>query len=91
MMVYRSIPDLIIFYCRSDLLAVRRIPLQRHPYISEDLIDSSSPSQSAEPNERRKPDPGVKSLRREMQNIVAGDRDLHEKVRPMSFFFIRGF
>lgn len=61
-----------------DLLAVRRIPLRRHPYIAVDGDDPGADAGSS--SERTKPDPAAAELMREMQRIVATDRDLHEKV-----------
>lgn len=83
-LLYESLVSRIfMFIARSclyaDLLAVRRIPLRRHPYITEAEGQVVASEEAA--TKRGKPDPATKALMREMQNIVAGDRDLHEKVR----------
>lgn len=62
----------------TDLLAIRRIPLRRHPYLLE-AQGSGKIEPISSPN-RDKPDPAAKCLMRDMQTIVATDRDLHEKV-----------
>lgn len=64
----------------QDLLAVRRIPLRRHSYLSE--VQDSGRIEPASSPEREMPDPAVKPLMRKIQEIVATDRDLHEKVEP---------
>lgn len=62
-----------------DLLAVRKIHLREHPYISEDA-ESGSKRAAGPSTQRQKPDPAARILTREMQKIVATDRDIHEKV-----------
>ncbi|KAF8311378.1 DEAD-domain-containing protein [Clavulina sp. PMI_390] len=75
-----------------DLLAVRRIPLRRHPYIAI----ASSPGSSLLATEeaastRQKPDLDAQALMREMQQIVATDRDLHEKGAKGFVSFVKAY
>lgn len=75
--------DLVFHHFVLDLLAVRRVPLKCHPYLTVDGPDESS-SSGAGPSRhssRVKPDPEAELLMRDMQKIVSADRDLHEKVR----------
>jgi hypothetical protein len=71
-------------YC-LDLLAVRKIRLREHGFIGDD--GDSSARLGGPSTERMKPDPNVRTLTREMQNVVAKDRGLHEKVYLESLHF----
>jgi len=76
-----DIGQMLMIITTKDLLAVRRIPLRRHPYLSEP--QGSGKIESIGSPDRDKPDPAAKCLMYDMQKIIATDRDLHEKVDPI--------
>ncbi|KIO26431.1 hypothetical protein M407DRAFT_74493 [Tulasnella calospora MUT 4182] len=67
-------------------LAVRKIPLQERSYITaEDKPQSLETSVT----KRGRPDPDAQLLKKQVQQVVLQDRDLHEKARSRCFW-LRG-
>ncbi|KAF8325254.1 P-loop containing nucleoside triphosphate hydrolase protein [Cantharellus anzutake] len=73
-----------------DLLAVRKIPLKERPYLGRPESDGH-PSGSSSSEQGTTIDPAAPELRREIQQIVAQDRALHDKSVRAFVSFVRAY